>query len=679
MKEQATKPNRLANESSPYLRQHSDNPVDWYPWSDEAFEKAKTDDKPVLISLGYSACHWCHVMAHESFEDPEIAAIMNEHFVNIKVDIEERPDVDQVYMNFVQITTGRGGWPLNVFVTPDKMPFFGGTYFPPSPRYGMPSWRQVLLSIADAWRDRREELVNSAFEMLGELRRLTQAAASTDQINESVAETAFAGLARAFDRAHGGFGGAPKFPPSMTLEFLLRFWKRTGKTEALEIVRKTADEMAAGGIYDQLGGGFHRYAVDAIWLVPHFEKMLYDNAQLARLYLHLFQATKEQFYGRIATETLDYVLREMTDQSGGFYSSQDADSEGEEGKFFVWKPAEIREALGTSAAGSLIDFYGVTENGNFEGKNILHISDKSSLYKDLGKEIAESRRRLFEYRERRVKPFRDEKILTSWNGLMLAAMAEAGSVFTTKPYLEAARRNAEFLLQKHIVRSDTGSHLRVFRTLKASGEPIDGFLDDYANFADGLIELYRATGEAKYLHTAREIAESILARFWDEENGGFFYTANDSEQLIVRNKDIYDNATPSGNSVAADILLRLSRYYNEERFERYANAALRAAASHMRSFPGGFGRALSTVEFYVGKRQEIVIAGDADNELEKAVRNEYLPLAIIAPVRGESENVLPLTEGRNSPDGSPRVYVCEGFVCKRPATTVSDVLEMLNS
>lgn len=677
MEEQATKPNRLANESSPYLRQHSDNPVDWYPWSDEAFEKAKREDKPVLISLGYSACHWCHVMAHESFEDPEIAAIMNEHFVNIKVDIEERPDVDQVYMNFVQITTGRGGWPLNVFVTPDKMPFFGGTYFPPVPRYGMPSWRQVLLSIADAWRDRREDLVNSAFEMLGELRRLTLTEAPADQIDESLAEAAFLGLARSFDRAHGGFGGAPKFPPSMTLEFLLRFWKRTGKTEALEMVRKTADEMAAGGIYDQLGGGFHRYAVDAIWLVPHFEKMLYDNAQLARLYLHLFQATKEQFYGRIATETLDYVLREMTDSSGGFFSSQDADSEGEEGKFFVWTPAEIREALEASAADRLIDFYGVTEEGNFEGKNILHLSDKSSLYKELGQEFAESRRRLFDYRERRIKPFRDEKILTSWNGLMLAAMAEAGGVFTTKPYLEAAARNAEFLLEKHIVRSDSGSHVRVFRTLKASGEPIEGFLDDYANFADGLIELYQATGEAKYLLAAREIAESILARFWDVENGGFFYTALDSEPLIIRNKDVFDNATPSGNSTTADVLLRLARFFGDDRYARYATAALRVVAKQIERFPTGFGRALSAIENTLARVYEIVLVGDAGNDLERAIRSEFLPFRVLAPVRVDGPREIPLTEGRTALDGQPTAFICEGFVCQRPAKSVAEMFALL--
>ncbi|MER3431286.1 MAG: thioredoxin domain-containing protein [Blastocatellia bacterium] len=677
MKERKTNINHLSSESSPYLRQHSQNPVEWYPWSDEAFERAKKEDKPILVSLGYSACHWCHVMAHESFEDPEVAAIMNEYFVNIKVDIEERPDVDQIYMNFVQITTGRGGWPLNVFLTPEKIPFFGGTYFPPSPRYGMPSWKQVLLGIADAWRNRREELLSSAIEMLGELRRLSLTEPSGIPIEESLSESAFFALSRAFDRGHGGFGGAPKFPPSMALEFLLRYWKRTGTDEALKIVRKTADEMAAGGIYDQLGGGFHRYAVDAIWLVPHFEKMLYDNAQLARLYLHLFQATKETFYRRIVSETLDYVLREMTSSEGGFFSSQDADSEGEEGKFFVWSPAEIEEALGKVAADRVIKFYGVTKEGNFEGKNILHISDKASLYNDLDSVLAASRRRLFDYRERRIKPFRDEKILTSWNGLMLAAMAEAGAAVGTNSYLSAAIRNAEFLLGRHVFRSDSDPHLQIFRTLKGTGEPIQGFLDDYVNFADGLIELYQATGETKYLLVAREIAESILARFWDAENGGFFYTSIDSEPLIIRNKDLVDNATPSGNSAAADVLLRLAKFFGEDHYERYAIAALRAVANQIERFPAGFGRALSAVEFMFAKVYEIVLTGGEGNDLETVIRREYLPFKVLAPVRSGSLEEIPLTKGRPIVDAKPTAYICENFTCQRPVNSVDEVLELL--
>lgn len=678
MQNKSKKTNRLALESSPYLRQHAENPVDWYPWSEEAFQRAKEEDKPVLVSLGYSACHWCHVMAHESFEDAETAEIMNRHFINVKVDIEERPDVDQVYMNFVQITTGRGGWPLNVFVTPEKVPFFGGTYFPPLPRHGMPSWKQVLLGIADAWLQKRDEVIASAFEILSELKRLSETEADLSPVGLSLCDGAFKTLSAAFDRANGGFGGAPKFPPSMTLEFLLRYWKRSGDQEAIQIVRKTADSMAAGGIYDQLGGGFHRYSVDAFWLVPHFEKMLYDNAQLARIYLHLYQAVKEPFYRRIAEEILDYVLREMTSSQGGFYSSQDADSEGEEGKFFVWTPKEIRQALEPDDPEPFLDYFGVTEDGNFEGKNILKISRKDSLYNALDDRVAKAREKLFQYREKRVKPFRDEKILTSWNGLMLAAMAEAAAALNNQNYLDAACKNADFLLNLHTTFSDGAeSEIRVFRTLKSDGKPIQGFLDDYANLADGLIEVFQCTGKTHYLKVARLVAERMLQDFWDEENGGFYYTAKDSEELIVRNKDIYDNATPSGNSVAADILLRLARFFNDEKYERYANATLRAVARQIKRFPQGFGRALSAIEFAAGKVREIVIVGEAGNDLERAVRSKYLPLSIIAPVRSEPDATIPVISGRVSIDDRPTIYICENYVCQRPVTSVSAAIEML--
>ncbi|HKP70429.1 MAG TPA: thioredoxin domain-containing protein, partial [Pyrinomonadaceae bacterium] len=422
--------NRLINETSPYLLQHAHNPVDWYPWGEEAFERARNEQKPVLVSIGYSACHWCHVMEHESFEDDATARVMNEHFINIKVDMEERPDVDQIYMTFVQLTTGRGGWPMNVFLTPDKRPFFGGTYFPPAPRYGMPSWQQILTSIAEAWRDRRDELTHSANDILGELRRVSISGMPQSTLSMEILDTTFQSFVRSFDRTNGGFGGAPKFPPSMSLEFLLRYWSRTGNEEALEMVRFTARKMAEGGIYDQLGGGFHRYAVDAVWLVPHFEKMLYDNAQLVRIYLHLYQIFRSraknsdaEFFKRIAIETLEYVRREMLDAAGGFYSSQDADSEGEEGKFFVWAPAETAELLGDDS--TLFDFfYDVSDDGNFEGKNILHVSytleaAAQALKVDehrLEESLERGRAKLFANREKRIKPFRDEKVLTAWNG-----------------------------------------------------------------------------------------------------------------------------------------------------------------------------------------------------------------------------------------------------------------------
>lgn len=679
MQENYGKKNRLAGESSPYLRQHAENPVDWYPWSEEAFAEARKQDKPVLVSLGYSACHWCHVMAHESFEDSKTAEIMNRHFINVKVDIEERPDIDQVYMNFVQITTGRGGWPLNVFVTPDKVPFFGGTYFPPAPRFGMPSWRQVLLGIADAWRERRDEIIGSAFEILTHLRQLAETETDAAPIDVNLMNAVFTGIAAAFDRTNGGFGGAPKFPPAMTLEFILRYWKRTGDDEALRIVRKTADMMAAGGIYDQIGGGFHRYSVDAVWLVPHFEKMLYDNAQLARFYVHLFQAVKEPFYGRIARETLDYVLREMTSDDGGFYSSQDADSEGEEGKFFVWTPQQIREVLEPDTAELILRYFGLSEAGNFEGRNILHVSRKDGIYNELDPVLAAGRKRLFERRETRVKPFRDEKILTSWNGLMLAAVAEAAGVFGSSRYLEAAIRNADYLLRHHSTLSQGDDvEVMVYRTLRASGEPIGGFLDDYANLADGLIALFEITGRTDYLIAARRIALRIIDKFWDSENGGFFYTAADAETIIVRNKDVFDNATPSGNSAAADILLRLGRFFNDEMFIRFGNTALRVVSSQIRRFPSGFGRALAAAEFALAIVREVVIVGEMGNEPEAAIRKEYLPFALIAPVRGTTEDRIPLTEGRIAVDGQPTVYVCEQFTCQRPVHTAAEALALLN-
>ncbi|MEO7659632.1 MAG: thioredoxin domain-containing protein, partial [Pyrinomonadaceae bacterium] len=496
--------NRLIDETSPYLIQHAHNPVDWFPWGDEAFAKAKAEDKPVLVSIGYSACHWCHVMEHESFEDEGTAAIMNEHFINIKVDMEERPDVDQIYMNFVQLTTGRGGWPMNVFLTPDKKPFFGGTYFPPVPRYNMLSWTQILQSIADAYRDKRDELEKSANDIVDELKRQSIVEADPGTLTEEMLETAFTGFSRTFDTVNGGFGGAPKFPPSMSLEFLLRYHNRTGDDKALAMVTHTLDKMARGGIYDQLGGGFHRYSVDAIWLAPHFEKMLYDNAQLIRVYLHAFQVTGDEFYKRIAIETLEYVRREMLDGSGGFYSTQDADSEGVEGRFFVWTFDEIVAVLGESLGKIFSYFYDVSAEGNFEGSNILNIRnthksacEKFRITEDELNEILEyGRSALFAVRENRIKPNRDEKILTAWNGLMLAAFAEAAAILSDSEYLQIAKNNADFII------SQLQRDGRLLRTWKNGKAKLNGYLEDYANVADGLIELYQVSGEVKYLNEA---------------------------------------------------------------------------------------------------------------------------------------------------------------------------------
>ena len=672
--------NKLIDETSPYLLQHAHNPVDWYPWGDEAFEKARAEDKPVLVSIGYSACHWCHVMEHESFEDEATARVMNEHFVNIKVDMEERPDVDQIYMTFVQLTTGRGGWPMNVFITPDKLPFFGGTYFPPEQRYGMPSWQQILMSIAEAWRERRDELMHSANEILGELRRVgitefSSAALDTDQL-----DMAFQSFVRSFDKTNGGFGGAPKFPPSMSLEFLLRYWKRTGNTEALDMAVFTARKMAEGGIYDQIGGGFHRYAVDAIWLVPHFEKMLYDNAQLIEIYVHLYQITEDELFKNVAIETLEYVRREMLDPSGGFYSSQDADSEGVEGKFFVWTPEEIVEILGTDHAQIFNFYYDVSEEGNFEEKNILHVSytheaaaralkiDASELISIL----ETGRNKIFAAREKRIKPFRDEKVLTAWNGLMLAAVAKAAAVFGDEDYLDIAKRNADFLLEN--LQRDG----RLLRTWKDGRAKLNAYLEDYSNLADGLIELYQASGNLRYLAEARRLAELMITEFWDEETGGFFFTSGDHEELIVRNKDFYDNATPSGNSAAADVLLRLAKFYGDEKYERFASATLRLAAAQIRRHPQGFGRALAAIEFHLARVKEVAVIGDPGNELERTVSNIYLPNAVVS-IASEPTSELPLLEGRTRVDGKATAYVCEDFVCQRPVTTPDELRSALNA
>ncbi len=687
--------NNLINETSPYLLQHAHNPVDWYAWGDEAFAKAKAEDKPLLVSIGYSACHWCHVMEHESFEDEATARIMNEHFVNIKVDMEERPDVDQIYMTFVQLTTGRGGWPMNVFITPDKLPFFGGTYFPPAPRYNVPSWPQILESISEAWREKRDELLRSANEILGEIRRVGISAFSSAAVSVDQLDASFQSFTRSFDKTNGGFGGAPKFPPSMSLEFLLRYWKRTGDESALEMVKFTARKMAEGGIYDQLGGGFHRYAVDAIWLVPHFEKMLYDNAQLIRIYLHLFQITRDEFFKRVAIETLEYVKREMLDEAGGFYSSQDADSEGEEGKFFVWTPDEIIEILGEDDAQVFNFYYDVSVEGNFEEKNILNIRytrDAAAKPLKLDEQklddvIDRCKRKLFEHREKRIKPFRDEKILTGWNGLMLAAFAEAGAILGSDDYLEIARRNADFILD-HLQEPTTPSAetattppqtrrgVRLLRTWKDGTAKLNGYIEDYANLADGLIALYQSSGEIRYLAEAKRLADLMITEFWDEESGGFFFTSNDHEELIVRNKDFYDNATPSGNSAAADVLLRLAKFYGEDKYERFATTVLRLAAAQLARYPQGFGRALSGMEFHISRVKEIAVIGEPGNVLEREVLATYLPNSVLAFAK-DADPDLPLLTDKRTTDGNPTVFVCENFVCQRPVTEVEDLKALL--
>jgi len=504
-------PNHLINETSPYLLQHAHNPVDWYPWSEEAFAKARSENKPVLLSVGYSACHWCHVMAHESFEDEHIAKLMNELFVNIKVDREERPDLDQIYMNAVQMMTHHGGWPMTVFLTPDAVPFYGGTYFPPQDRYNMPGFPRVLISVAEAYRDRRDDIVETGASLVNELKRLGASSGSDQPVEIDLLNAAYTGIVRSYDSVNGGFGGAPKFPPAMTLEFLLRTYVRTANRDSLEIVGHTCQKMAEGGIYDQLGGGFHRYSTDSKWLVPHFEKMLYDNALLSRLYLHYFQISQALFVRETVEGILDYVLREMTDSSGGFYSTQDADSEGHEGKFFVWDIDEIQNTLGEADASLFCAYYNITASGNFEGKNIPNVTrslEEVAAAQDVsGSELQaslkESKRKLFELREKRVKPDRDEKVLTAWNGLMMASFAEAGVVLNRADYTNAARRNAEFVLSS--LRRDG----MLLRTWKEGVAKFNAYLEDYAFLIEGLVTLYETTGEFRWLDEARTLTDQI--------------------------------------------------------------------------------------------------------------------------------------------------------------------------
>ena len=667
--------NNLINETSPYLLQHAHNPVDWYAWGEEAFAKAAGEDKPILISIGYSACHWCHVMEHESFEDEATAAIMNEHFVNIKIDLEERPDVDQIYMQFVQMTVGGGGYPLNVFLTPDKLPFYGGTYFPPVSRYGMPSFQRVLLSIIEAWENNRDELLTSAKEILGEMKQIGSPELESGNLSLDVLDTAFLNFSRSFDEVNGGFGGAPKFPPPMSLEFLLRYYHRTKDEKALAMVEKTCAEMASGGIYDQLGGGFHRYTVDAVWLVPHFEKMLYDNAQLARVYLHLFQITKDEFYKRVAVETFEYVKREMLDDQGGFYTAQDADSEGVEGKFFVWTPEEITKVLGAEEAQVFNFYYDVTEHGNFEEKNILNVRSSLEIaahqldipVNNLNEILERGRNKLFAEREKRIKPFRDEKVLTAWNGLMLATFAEASAILQSEEYLAIAKRNADFIL------NNLQKNNYLLRAWKDGQAKLNGYLDDYANFTDGLTELFQVSGDFKYLTEARRLADLMIAEFWDEKADGFFYTANNHETLLMRSKDFYDNATPSGNSAAADVLLKLAKISGDELYERYAVTVLRLVAPQISRYAQAFGRVLSTNEFYLNPTLEIVIVGDKGNDLEREVWREYLPNKVVVLADNETDENLPILENRKMIDGKPTAYVCENFVCQKP---VNDLEEM---
>jgi len=678
--------NRLIKETSPYLLQHAHNPVEWNPWGEEAFAEAKRENKPVLLSIGYSACHWCHVMEHESFENEDIAALMNENFVNIKVDREERPDLDQIYMNAVQMMTHHGGWPMTVFLTPDGVPFYGGTYFPPEDRHNMPGFPRVLIALADAYRERPDEIAETAKSIRSELARLNAARESDEVLTTSLLDTAYRGIVRTYDPNNGGFGGAPKFPPSMVLEFLLRTYHRLGTPEALQIVSHTCRKMAEGGIYDQLGGGFHRYATDSKWLVPHFEKMLYDNALLSRLYVRHYQLTLDESSRRIAEGVFDYVVREMTNSDGGFYSTQDADSEGEEGKFFVWSQSEIEAVLGDDAE-LFSAHYNVTTGGNFEGHNILNVtrsldevaSSRGMTAAALGDVLARSREKLFAVREKRVKPDRDEKVLTAWNGMMLASFAEAGAVFDREDYITVARNNARFVLR----------HLRkdglLLRTYKEGVAKLNGYLEDYAFLIDGLLNLYEATGELEWLEESISLTDKMVEEFWDDEDGGFFFTGKSHETLIVRAKDYFDNATPSGNSVAAEVLLRLALLTDNADYRRRATTLLRLVAETLKRYPSGFGRALCALDFHLSTPKEIVVArgssATGSKELEGVIWKRYLPNKVVVafdPAERGAAEILPMLRDRKSLNGLATAYVCENYTCKQPVTDPKELAEQLD-
>jgi uncharacterized protein len=678
--------NRLTRETSPYLLQHKDNPVDWYPWGEEALEKARAEDKPVLLSVGYSACHWCHVMERESFEDEATAALMNENFVNIKVDREERPDVDSIYMSAVQAMTRHGGWPMTVFMTPDGAPFYGGTYFPPVPSRGMPSFKQVLVSLADAYTNRREEVLKSAENVREFLRESTTASIPKSEVSEGLLTHAANALAGQIDNRFGGFDGAPKFPQAMNLEVLLRHHKRTGDRAALSGVELTCRQMANGGIYDQLGGGFARYSVDEYWLVPHFEKMLYDNALLARLNLEAYEATGDGFYKRIAEETLGYVMRDMTDPEGGFYSAEDADSEGEEGKFYVWTPEEIERVLEPEDAKLAERYWDVTERGNFEGKNILNIprppeavaTEFGISAEELWRRIEAIREGLLAEREKRVRPGRDEKVLAAWNGFMLRAFALAASVTGREEYRRVAEKNASFLLEKLVVDG------RLRRSYKDGQARFNGYLEDYACVADGLLALYEATFERRWLREAASLADAILELFWEEAEGAFYDTAVDHEELVTRPRDLYDNATPSGSSVAVDVLLKLSVLLDRKDYQERAETVLENLSGGIAQIPGAFGRLLSALDFYLSTPYEVAIIGDREAPGTKAlletVYSSYLPNKVVAGCsEGDEEamRLVPLLADRPMRGGEATAYVCVNYACQSPTTEPAELARQL--
>jgi uncharacterized protein YyaL (SSP411 family) len=673
--------NRLADETSPYLRQHADNPVDWLPWGDEAFARARADDKPIFLSVGYSSCHWCHVMAHESFENDATAALMNDLFVNVKVDREERPDVDAVYMQAVQALTGRGGWPMSVWLTPDGRPFYGGTYFPDDDRQGMPSFRRVCEAVSEAWRDRRADVAEQAATLSAALDEdLLEAARArgTDRaLDRDILVAAYAGVRSHFEPQFGGFGRAPKFPQAMTIDFLCRAYTRNHADETRTMITTSLDGMAAGGIHDQLGGGFARYSTDDFWLVPHFEKMLYDNALLLRAYTHGALVTGEERYRTVAERIVEYVQRDMTDASGGWYSAEDADSEGIEGKFSLWSIDEIREVCGADA-GEVIRYYGVTEGGNFVDPhtnyrgNILHVVDRTETPTPA---IERAREALLARRSQRVRPGLDDKVLLEWNALFLAALVEAAAAFDRDDWMDAARANARFVLRE--LRRDDGRLLRSWRA------PYLAYAEDYAALLEALLTLAELDpeGGAPWLAEARRTADDLLRLFHDAEGGGFFTTGHDAEALIVRRKDAFDDATPSANSLAANGLLRLAALTGDRSYEEPAVDVLRLLAQPMTSHPTHFAYALGALERYVTPPLEVAIVGNVSDDRTRALRREvtrrFIPSSVT--LTGLPSDASPLLAQRPLRDGAPAAYVCEHYACRQPVETPDELREQLDA
>lgn len=685
-----SKPNRLATEKSPYLLQHANNPVNWFPWSEEVFEIAKRDNKPVFLSIGYSTCHWCHVMERESFEDEEVAAILNEHYISIKVDREERPDVDHLYMSVCQAMTGQGGWPLTIVMTPEKKPFFAGTYYPKNRKYGRYGLMDLLPQLAEKWREDQAK-VEEIGEQIVEETKGRMLSNLEGELSEQSLDRAYRQYEELFDETYGGFGSAPKFPTAHNISLLLRYYKRTGTERALEMAEKTLDSMYRGGMYDHIGFGFARYSTDERWLVPHFEKMLYDNALLAIAYLEAYQLTAKPEYAEVAEQIFTYVLRDMTDPDGGFYSAEDADSEGREGKFYVWKPDEVVDVLGADDGDQYCDLYNITEEGNFEGHSIPNLigqvletfaKRKSLTVSELRMKIESCRGKLFAYREERVHPHKDDKILTAWNGLMIAALAKGARVLANPAYAEAASKAESFLWSK--LRREDGRLLARYRDGEAA---FLGYVDDYAYTIWGLIELYEATFEPAYLQKAAGLARDMIKLFWDDEKGGLFFYGHDAEQLLTRMKEIYDGAMPSGNSVAAYNLQRLSKYVYDAQLAQKSDELLQAFAGAAERYPNGHSLLLTALDFAVSSPMEIVIAGDPGKPETKrmleSVRRRFLPnvVVILVPNGQEGDNVrqtIPLVQDKVALGGRTTAYVCEHFACLAPTDDPEELEELLD-